>query len=150
MKSAALLAVASCLFLFLSAAYPESSRDPDKDRQAIVAIEQEWLHAQDAATLGRILAFDFVHVIPVDHFLTKREHIDWVVHHPERKERHKKFDKLEVRLYGDTAIANGSVVATNAAGKEEDRTMFTDVFVFRDGRWQAVNAQENAIRPPQP
>jgi hypothetical protein len=25
--------------------------------------------------------------------------------------------------------------------------MFTDVFVFRDGRWQAVNAQENAIRP---
>src|SRR5262249_54014147 len=141
---AALLAVQSCLFLLLSFASAESARDPDKDRQAIVVIEQEWLQAQDAAALDRILAFDFVHVIPVDHFLTKREHIDWVVHHPERKDRHRKFDKLEVRLYGDVAIANGSVVATNGAGKEQDRTMFTDVFVFRNGRWQAVNAQENA------
>jgi hypothetical protein len=125
---------------FASAAKP---RDPTKDRGAIIAIEQEWLHAHDAATLDRILASDFVHVIPVDHFLTKQEHIEWVVKHPEPKNRHTKFNKLNVRLYGDVGIANGSVIATDDSGKELDRTMFTDVFVFRDGRWQAVNAQEN-------
>jgi len=49
-------------------------------------------------------------------------------------------------LYGDVGIANGSVIATDASGKELDRTMFTDVFVYRDGRWQAINAQENSVR----
>jgi hypothetical protein len=35
--------------------------------------------------------------IPFDHFLTKQEHISWVVDHPEPKERHTKFDHLNVR-----------------------------------------------------
>ena len=51
------------------------------------------------------------------------------------------------RFYGDVAILNGSVIASDRSGKEIDRTMFTHVFVRRDGRWQAVNAQENALRP---
>jgi hypothetical protein len=134
------------ILLFMVPAFAQTARDPVKDRQALTDLEQEWLHARDAATLERILATDFVHVIPVDHFLTKREHIDWVVKHPEPEERRTKFDKLNVRLYGDVGIVNGSVIATNDSGKELDRTMFTDVFVFRDGRWQAVNAQENKVR----
>ena len=84
--------------------------------------------------------------MPVDHFLTKQEHIDWTVKHPEPKDRHTRFDKLNVRLYGDVGIVNGSVIATDPNGKELDRTMFTDVFVYRDGHWQAVNGQENGIR----
>ena len=133
-------------FLLLSFMSPQTPRGPAKDREAIIALEQEWLHASDAATLDRILASDFVHVVPVDHFLTKQEHIDWFIKHPEPKERHTKFDKLNVRLYGDVGIVNGSVIATDSNGKEVDRTMFTDVFVFRDGRWQAVNGQENGVR----
>jgi len=105
--------------------------------------------ASNAATLDRILASDFVHVVPVDHFLTKQEHIDWVIKHPEPKDRHTRFDKLHVRLYGDVGIVNGSVIASDLNGKQIDRTMFTDVFVCRDGRWQAVNGQENGIRPAQ-
>ena len=38
-------------------------------------------------------------------------------------------------------IANGTVVTTNASGTH--RSVFTDVFVKRNGQWQAVNAQEN-------
>jgi hypothetical protein len=133
--------------LLFGLAYAQSSRDPSKDREAIIALEQEWLHAADAQTLGRILASDFVHVVPVDHFLTKQENIDWMTEHPAPKDRHTKFDKLSVRLYGDVGIVNGSVIATDDTGKELDRTMFTDVFVFRGGRWQAVNAQENQVRP---
>jgi hypothetical protein len=132
--------------LTFQVAFAQSARDSAKDRDAITALEQEWLHAHDAVTLDRILASDFVHVIPTDHFLSKQEHIDWAVKHPEPKDRHTKFDKLNVRLYGDAGIVNGSVIATDDSGKELDRTMFTDVFVYRDGRWQAVNAQENAVR----
>jgi len=144
MKSALLCGALSFVVVGLGVA--QTARDPAKDRDAVTALEQEWLHAKDAATLDRILASDFVHVIPFDHFLTQQEHIDWFVKHPEPKDRHTRFDKLNVRLYGNVAIVNGSVIATDDSGKELDRTMFTDVFVFRNGRWQAVNGQENAAR----
>ena len=54
---------------------------------------------------------------------------------------------MQVRVYGDVGIVNGSVIATDNTGKELDRTMVTDVFVFRGERWQDVNAQENQVRP---
>ena len=140
------LRLAIVALLLASATFAQQGRR-SKDREAIGRLENEWLHAKDAATLDRIQAPDFVHVIPVDHFMNKREHIDWHMKHPEPEEHHTKFDKFNVRFYGDTAIVNGSVIAINPLGKVLERTMFTDVFVFRDGKWQAVNAQENAAPP---
>jgi len=142
----------SFLFLFLLLwvrhAVSQTPRDPAKDRAAVTDLEQQWLNSEhDPAVLGRILADDFVHVVPFDHFLTKQEHIDWAVKHSEPKDRQMHFDRLNVRLYGEVAIVNGSVIASDQSGKQLDRTMFTDIFVFREGRWQAVNAQENAVRP---
>ncbi|MGH9614484.1 MAG: endo-1,4-beta-xylanase, partial [Bryobacteraceae bacterium] len=121
------------------------TRSSDRDRQAIVTLENEWLHATDAATLDHMLAPDFVHPVDAGVFLTKDEHIRWFVAHPPPPGRRLHFDKLRIRLYGDTAIANGTVIAADTQGKESNRTIFTDVFVRRDGRWQAVNAQENAV-----
>src|SRR5690348_5005532 len=112
MSIARWIAVTVLPTLFLSFAFAQRLRDPAQDREAIIALEQEWLHASDADTLDRLLASDFVHVVPVDHFLTKQEHIDWVVKHPEPKDRHTKFDNLQVRLYGDAGIVNGSVIAS--------------------------------------
>lgn len=132
--------------LLLASTTFAQGRERSKDREAVTRLENEWLHAKDAATLGRILAPDFVHVIPVDHFMNRQEHIDLHLKHPEPKEHHTKYDKFHVRFYGDTAIVNGSVIAINPLGRVLERTMFTDVFVLRDGKWQAVNAQENAAR----
>jgi len=50
-----------------------------------------------------------------------------------------------VRVYGRTAIATGIVINTGAGGADAQRSIFTDVFVLRNGTWQAVNAQENAL-----
>ena len=50
-----------------------------------------------------------------------------------------------MRLYGDVGIVNGIVVAADTSGKETDRTMFTDVFTYRDGRWVAITAQETPV-----
>jgi hypothetical protein len=133
----------TCSLAFAQANQPDRA----KDRETITRLENEWLHAKDADTLDRILAPDFVHVIPTDHFLTKQEHIDWHMKHPEPAEHHTRFDKFKLRFYGNTAIVNGSVIAVNPAGKVLERTMFTDVFALRDGRWQAVNAQENRAEP---
>jgi len=69
------------------------------------------LHARDAATLERILADDFVHVVPQGVFLSKTENIDWYVKHLSPLNRRTRFDHIQVRIYGDTAVVNGMVIA---------------------------------------
>ena len=48
---------------------------------------------------------------------------------------------MHVRVYGTVGIVNGIVVETSGSTLVR-RTLFTDVFAYRDGKWQAVNAQE--------
>lgn len=61
----------------------------------------------------------------------------------------RRFENICVRMYGDVAIVTGTV--DNEASVAESsvdalpRTIFTDVLVWRDGRWQAVTSQETAI-----
>ena len=125
----------------------QSARSVESNRTALLSLEDEWLHARDAATLGRILSEDFVHPAPQGLFLSKAEHIDWFVKHLPPANRKTRFDRMLVRIYGDTGVVNGMVIASDESGKEVGRTVFTDIFVYRDGRWQAVNAQENEVGP---
>ena len=110
-------------------------------QKAIADVEIRWLqHIDDPAVLESILADDFVHVLPSG-FITKQQHIDYAKAHPRSPQESRSFEDLKVRVYGDTGIANGTVVITNANGTQ--RSVLTDVFVKRNGQWQAVNAQEN-------
>jgi hypothetical protein len=118
---------------------------PDADEKEILALEDRWLHARDAVTLERILATDFVHPVSAGVFLTKEQHIDSYIKHLPPASRKTRFEQVKIRFYGGTAIVNGVVIASDESGKELDRSVFTDVFVYRDGRWQAVNAQENRV-----
>ena len=112
-----------------------------KQQQAIVQLEQRWLAAEDDPdTLETILAPDFVHVLPAG-FVTRAEQLRFMRTHPAPKRGPRHFESLSVRIYGTVAIANGMVIATGADGKQR-KTLFTDVFAYRDGKWQAVNAQE--------
>jgi hypothetical protein len=119
--------------------------DREADRRALTELEEQWLHADDAATLDRILAADFVHVIPSAVFLSKQQHIDWFRLHPPPASQKLRFEKLTIRLYGQVGIVNGIVAAGDRSATALERTAFTDVFVYREGRWQAVNGQENRI-----
>ncbi len=122
-------------------------RAAQRDRDDLEAIERQWLASEhDSATLGRILAEDFLHPVPAGVFLTKAQHIDWAVRHRAPRGRQQRFDQLRIRRYGDVGLVTGLVISTDGAGRE-DRTVFTDVFVRRSGRWQALNAQENTVQP---
>ena len=125
------------------------SRTPEQDRAALIALENEWLaNEHNASVLERILASDFVHPLPTGDFVTKAQHIAFLSAHPRPANLKQHFDQMRVRVYGDVGIVNGVVVTTDEKDHEVDRTVFTDVFVWQDGRWQAVNAQENAVRKP--
>jgi hypothetical protein len=121
-------------------------RSAQSDRQALIDLENEWLTARDAATLDRILAPDFVHPVPTGDFLTKQQHIDWFTRHPAPANFKFSFGRLDIRLYGDLGIANGIVITSDQTGKELSSNVFTDVFAFRNGLWQAINGQETDVQ----
>jgi hypothetical protein len=58
----------------------------------------------------------------------------------------KHFEDLHVRVFGEAAVVNGAVIETTEHG--ERKALFTDAFAFRDGRWQAVSAQELPVARP--
>lgn len=121
-------------------------RSAASDRQALIELENVWLTANDAQTLERILASDFIHPVPTGDLLTKAQHIEWFTKHPPPASLQFRFDRLDIRLYGDIGIANGIVVTTDGKGSELSRNVFTDVFAHRNGRWQAINGQETDVR----
>lgn len=140
------LIAAIAIALFSSRARAQS-RTTERDRQALIALENDWLaHLRDSATLERILAPDFVHAVEPGEFLTKEQHISWNAKHPLAANHKARFEKLQVKLYGDVGIASG-IVASSEGADHVARTLFTDIFAFRNGRWQAVHAQETNLLP---
>ena len=125
----------------------DQKRTSNGDRDALIALENDWLkNEHNAAELEHILGTDFLHPVVTGDVLTKAQHIQFSSTHLPAPDLTKHFEDLQVRVYGDVGIVNGSVVATNKNGNIAAKTVFTDVFVYRDGRWQAINAQENAVQ----
>jgi len=147
---AALIRPSYCILVLITGCHMKAlaqHRTVESDREALVALENKWLRSEHTATeLDSILASDFVHPVVTGDLLDKAQHIHFssMPLPPANLQNH--FDGLKVRLYGDVGIVNGLVVTTNDKGEEVRRTVFTDVFVYRDQRWQAINAQENEVR----
>jgi Domain of unknown function (DUF4440) len=120
---------------------------PDKpDQAALIALENEWLaNLHNPAVLEKILASDFVHPLPTGDFVTKAQQIQFLSTHLPPPNRKKRLDQMRVRVYGDVGIVNGIVLTTDEQDHEVERAIFTDVFVRRNGGWEAVNAQENVV-----
>lgn len=142
----ALLCCAAAVVFARSTAFAGGSSSAAQ--QAVIQLEQKWLQNEyDPATLNSILADDFVHVLP-NGFISKQQHIGYVQAHPQQKLLKRQFEQLRVRIYGKVAIANGIVAELPAKAAKDGaalKTFFTDVFVFRNERWQAVNAQETPM-----
>ncbi|PYL46181.1 MAG: hypothetical protein DMF40_13365 [Verrucomicrobia bacterium] len=94
---------------------------------------EEWLaNLHNPAALEKILASDFVHPLPTGDFVTKAQHIQFASTHLPPPNRKRRFDQMQVRVYGDVGIANGIVLTTDEQGGELERTVFADVFVRRN------------------
>ncbi len=126
--------------------YARAHAGADK-QQLLINLEKRWLASKDNPdALESILADDFIHVLPFG-FVTKSEQLRYLRTHPATQHgTTKHFEDFRVRIFDDTGIVNGIVAVTEGDGKVR-RTIFTDVFVYRAGRWQAVNAQESPFAP---
>jgi len=108
--------------------------------------EEAWAQSvatNDASVLKRILADDFVWVLPDGDVWNKQRAIadaesgpgDFVSDH---------VDDMHVRFFGNTAVAQGSETWERQRGSMEQhgRFVWSDTWVLRDGEWQIVQAED--------
>ena len=105
-------------------------------------LERQWVAAivnKDGAALDRLLADDFSGTSPTAHLYTKGMAVDdlsegtYVVEAME-------LDEISVNVYGNTAVAFASQDETSRYGGKDTsgHYHYTNVWVNKDGRWQAV------------
>jgi ketosteroid isomerase-like protein len=115
-------------------------------------LEQDWVTAivhKDTDMLNRIMADDFTGVSPNGQRYTKFEAIAdigsgrYVVESMNLR-------NINVRVFGDTAIVTLYQNEKSKFGDEDcsGQYAFTDVWLFRDGLWQAVASQGTALSLP--
>jgi ketosteroid isomerase-like protein len=130
---------------------PKGESDFAAVRTEILAIENQWATAierQDAAAFDRLAAEDFQFIDEDGRVLDRAQYIAARSHNPENVTSAVQ-DQIEVRQYGDAAIATGrSIIHGIRAGAPfTHRFRWTDVYARRGERWQAVSAQLTALSP---
>ena len=130
---------------------PKSEADFEAVRAEILVIENQWATAierQDAAAFDRLAAEDFRFIDEDGRVLDRAQYIAARSHNPEKLESAVQ-DQIEVRQYGDAAIATGRSIlhGTRDGVSFTYRFRWTDMYMQRDGRWQAVSAQLTALSP---
>jgi ketosteroid isomerase-like protein len=113
-------------------------------------IENDWWRAdkaKDEKALARILADDWFYLGPAG-TMTKAQEL------AEVKKRDENIASLtltdmKVRVYGDVAIVTfrEHEESTKKSIDSSGDYLYTDVFVKRQGRWQAVNSQGTPLAP---
>jgi ketosteroid isomerase-like protein len=144
---AVLVAVATSLALGQMAAKQEKTKTKGGKagvEQALMQMERDWTEAglkKDAATLDKILADDWVGQGPTG-VATKAEAL------ADLKSGDNKYESMtlgdmKVRVFGDTAVVTGSDDEKSSyKGKDTSgHYTWTDVYVKRQGRWQAAASQ---------
>src|SRR5579862_9283624 len=115
-----------------------------KDQATLIQIEQVWLKADeqhDIARLGCILADEFEEA-DFDGSLIDRARMLASAAKPGNSNVHFELSDLHAHIYGDTAYVRGIGVGTEN-GRPKRKNRFTDIFVYRDGRWQCVAGHES-------
>ena len=119
----------------------------------LAKLVEDWAAAElhgDTTFLGRVLADDFVGVGPRGFMLTKEQ---WIARHEAGNLKYESFglDEVEVRAYGDAAVA---VCRQSAEGVYEDENGRYDlheqfratlVLVKQRGRWLLAGLQLSPI-----
>jgi ketosteroid isomerase-like protein len=115
------------------------------DEESVKQLEHDWAAASahnDADKTSLILADDFVGNWADGSTTTKKQELDMLRSSKEKYEANEVVD-VNVRVFGETAIASGKNTETSIIGGKNATGIynFTDIFLKRNGRWQIVAAQ---------
>ena len=116
-----------------------------KTEAALIEIEQNWaaaLSRHDVDKVACMVADEFEEA-DVDGSLHTRAQM--LEHVPNRKPGSNRLTEMRAYIKGDFGFTRGLNEVLDRAGKVVARVRFTDVFTYRDGRWQAILAHESLI-----
>jgi len=105
----------------------------------------------DYAFFDRVEAEEFVFIDAGGGVTTKKQDLEGLKQppNPDVKLVAYDVDEMNVRLYDKTAVVTGRVTTRRLVKGAEtvSKSRFTDVFVWRQGRWQLVAGHSSRIRP---
>jgi len=126
---------------------PAASAPADDAAQVVTQHEREWVNGivqKDTGIIEKLLADDFIGTTN-DVRYGKAEAVNDV-----KTGVHSTLDleDVNVRVYGDTAIVTFDQNERSKHGDEDfsGHYMFTNVWVKRNGQWQAVSSHGSRIR----
>jgi hypothetical protein len=128
-------------------AQPSCPQHDPKSNDGLVAVEHRWVEALDhrnQKALACILATEFK---DSGVYGQVRDRSNALAELPNRRPAMQQLRDLELLLNGDTGIVRGVNRLTKPDGSPLADVRFTDVFIFRKDRWQAISAQETLVRP---
>ncbi|HJU52968.1 MAG TPA: nuclear transport factor 2 family protein [Pyrinomonadaceae bacterium] len=120
--------------------------DPDVVLTQLTALEYEWNDANikgNKAAVRRILADEF-RGVGGDGSVKNKEQLLATLE-PEPLIASLKLSDLKISLAGDTVVLTGLNTARSTRGQVL-KFRFTDTFLWRDGRWQAISSQASQVR----
>lgn len=109
--------------------------------------ESDWAESvatRDAGVIERILADDFVGISTNGSRYTRADEIKSYKSEPNNYVSNH-LNKVDIRFYGDTAVAQGDESWKKKDGTE-GRYVWTDTWIRRNGKWQIVAAED--LIPP--
>ena len=112
----------------------------------LTALEYEWNDANikgNKAAVRRILADEF-RGVGADGSVQNKEQL-LASMKPEPMIKSLKLSDLKISLAGDTVVLTGLNTATSTRGQVL-KFRFTDTFLWRDGRWQAISSQASQVQ----
>jgi ketosteroid isomerase-like protein len=116
-----------------------------KTEAVLLELEQNWAQAlsrQDADTVACMVADEFEDA-DVDGSLHTRSQM--LAHVPQRRAGSNHLTEMRAHVEGEFGFVRGLNEVLDPSGKLVARVRFTDVFAYRNGRWQALAAQETLV-----
>ena len=129
----------------------QSGKGADQDKSALIALQQTlakaWL-AGDRAGVERIIAPEWRLTGPDGSRTDRASLLAQVFETGAHKIRRLEVDDVEARVFGDAAVVTGRThgVGESGGAPYDVYIRFTDTFIRRDGRWQAVASHASILQ----
>jgi ketosteroid isomerase-like protein len=132
--------------LSLLALAADCPKNQPKTEAALLELEQNWAAALDrhnADTVACMVADEFEDA-DVDGSLHTRSQM--LAHIPQRKPGSNHLTEMRAHVEGNFGFVRGLNEILDPSGKVVAQVRFTDIFTYRDERWQALAGQETLLR----
>lgn len=144
LRSLCLAAIATTLVPFAAGA-----QDVKSDQQILIELERAWdaaFHRQDAKFIATLLADEFIATYGDGSRGDKAKELS-LAGDTKQQVDSSRLDEFIVKTFGNTAVVWFTQILVGPVnGKPtEIRYRYVDVWVMRDGRWQAVASQSTRL-----